>query len=55
VRRLGGLPRVFAEFVEGGSLKDWIRDGRLYGGGAGAALARVLDIAVQIAAEAVFI
>jgi len=33
VRTLGGIPRVFAEYVEGGSLKDWIDDGRLYEGG----------------------
>lgn len=30
VRRLGTLPRVFAEWIAGGSLLDWIRDGRLY-------------------------
>ena len=29
VRTLGGIPRVFAEYVEGGSLKDWIAEGRL--------------------------
>jgi len=29
VRVLGGIPRVFAEFVEGGNLKEWIDDGRL--------------------------
>jgi WD40 repeat protein/serine/threonine protein kinase len=54
VRRLGGIPRVFAEFVEGGSLEDWIRgrDGQpppLYHGGPEEALGRILDIAIQFA------
>lgn len=29
VRRIGGVPRIFAEFVPGGSLADRLRDGRL--------------------------
>ena len=49
VRTLGGIPRVFAELVEGGSLADWIRDGRLYAGGPEAALARMLDVAIGFA------
>jgi serine/threonine protein kinase/DNA-directed RNA polymerase subunit RPC12/RpoP len=54
VRRLGGIPRVFAEYAGGGSLQDWIRDedgqpGRLYEGGPGRALARILDVAIQFA------
>lgn len=49
VRRLGGIPRLFAEFVEGGTLDDWIRDGRLYHGEPNARTLRVLDIAIQIA------
>ena len=49
VRRIDGIPRVFAEFVDGGSLADWIEDRRLYQGGPEAALRRILDIAVQIA------
>ena len=49
VRMLGGIPRVFAEYVEGGSLKDWIDDGRLYDGGPDKALERILDIAIQFA------
>ena len=49
VRTLGGIPRVFAEYVEGGSLKDWIEDGRLYEGGPDKALERILDIAIQFA------
>lgn len=34
VRRIEEIPCVFAEYVEGGSLHDWIRNGRLYEGGA---------------------
>ena len=49
VRDLGGVPRVFAEYVEGGSLSDWIRDKRLYEGGPDEALKRILDIAIQFA------
>jgi predicted Zn finger-like uncharacterized protein len=43
VRVLGGVPRVFAEFVEGGNLKDWITQGRT------GELKTSLDIAIQIA------
>jgi WD40 repeat protein/serine/threonine protein kinase len=49
VRRLGGIPRVFAEYVAGGSLAEWIRSRRLYAGGPTRALERVLDIAIQFA------
>jgi len=49
VRTLGGIPRVFVEFLEGGSLKEWIDDHRLYTGGPQAALERILDVAIQFA------
>jgi WD40 repeat protein/serine/threonine protein kinase len=49
VRMLGGVPRVFAEYLDGGSLREWIDDGRLYHGGPEDPLVRVLDVAVQIA------
>ncbi|MEV5614027.1 protein kinase [Streptomyces sp. NPDC052225] len=49
VRTLDGVPRVFAEYVDGGSLGDWIRDRRLYRGDARGSLARILDVAVQFA------
>ncbi|HPA18596.1 MAG TPA: protein kinase [Verrucomicrobiae bacterium] len=49
VRRLGGIPRVFAEYVEGGSLAEWVQDRRLYEGGPDRALGRILDIAIQTA------
>ncbi len=49
VRRISGIPRLFAEFVSDGSLRDWILDGRLYEGGPEAALLRILNIAIQFA------
>ncbi len=49
VRRVDGIPHVFAEFVDGGSLADWVRDGRLYQGGPDVSLARALDVALQFA------
>jgi WD40 repeat protein/serine/threonine protein kinase len=49
VRRIGGIPRVFAEFVEGGTLWEWIRDRRLYQGSREESLLRILDIAIQFA------
>jgi WD40 repeat protein/serine/threonine protein kinase len=49
VRELGGVPRVFAECVEGGSLSDWIRTGKLYEGGAQMAMERILNVAIQFA------
>jgi WD40 repeat protein len=49
VRRLGGIPRVFAEFVNGGSLAEWIHGRKLYQGGPDEALERILDVAIQLA------
>lgn len=54
VRKLGKSPRVFAEFVGGGSLHDWIysKDGeipRLYQGGQAESCRQILDIAIQFA------
>jgi WD40 repeat protein/serine/threonine protein kinase len=49
VRRIDGLPCIFAEYVVGGSLSQWIRDRRLYAGGPQQALVRTLDVAVQLA------
>ena len=49
VRLLGGIPRVFAEYIEGGSLEEWIDSGRLYEGGPEEGLKRLLDIAIQSA------
>jgi WD40 repeat protein/ankyrin repeat protein/serine/threonine protein kinase len=49
VRTMGGIPRVFAEYVEGGSLKEWIDSRRLYECGPQDALKRIFDIAIQMA------
>jgi WD40 repeat protein/serine/threonine protein kinase len=49
VRRIDGLPRVFAEWVDGGDLAGAIESRRLYLGGPRTALARILDTAVQAA------
>ncbi|MBX7258066.1 MAG: protein kinase, partial [Candidatus Hydrogenedentes bacterium] len=49
VRRLGGVPRVFAEYVDGQSLWHCIQDGRMYKGGPRRAVARIIDIAIQTA------
>jgi WD40 repeat protein len=49
VRRIGGVPLIFAEYMPGGSLADWIHRGKLYAGSPEQALARALDVAVQFA------
>lgn len=49
VRTLGGIPRIFTEYAEGGSLADWIRQGRLTQDGPERALERILDVAIQFA------
>lgn len=48
-RTYRGLPRVVAEWVDGGSLADAMASGRLYDGDERTALARVLDVAIQTA------
>ncbi|WP_327090248.1 serine/threonine protein kinase [Nonomuraea sp. NBC_01738] len=49
VRTLDGIPRVFAEYVAGGSLRDWIDDRRLYEGAEREVLTRITDISLQTA------
>lgn len=49
VRVLDGVPRVFAEYMTGGSLGNRIDDRTLYAGPADDVRSRVLDIAVQAA------
>ena len=49
VRRYGTVPLVFAEFIEGGSLHNWIRSGRLYKDSPDHSLLRAVDIAIQMA------
>ncbi|MEM9543606.1 MAG: protein kinase [Cyanobacteria bacterium P01_E01_bin.42] len=40
---------VVSEYIEGGSLRDWLESDRLYRGDRNAALKRILDIAIQSA------
>jgi len=49
VREIDGIPSIFAEWMDGGSLKDMIQSGKLYQGGEDAATERILDIAIQFA------
>jgi len=48
-RTVGDEVLIFAEYVEGGSLHDWIDSKRLYEGGPQKALERILDISIQFA------
>ena len=41
VRDIGGLPHIFAEFMEGGSLDEWLQEGRLTG------FPQIIDSALQ--------
>ena len=49
VREIGGVPTIFSEWMDGGSLKDRIRDGSLYTGTEQEVRERILDIAIQAA------
>ena len=44
-----GIPAIFAEYIHGGSLKDWIDSRKLYEDGPDESLKRMLDIAIQCA------
>lgn len=46
VREIGGIPTIFSEWMDGGSLKNIIEDGSLYEGDADE---HILDIAIQFA------
>jgi tetratricopeptide (TPR) repeat protein len=48
-RTLGDEVLIFAEYVEGGSLQEWIASRKLYAGGQRQALERMLDVAIQFA------
>lgn len=48
-RAVDGVPGLFVECVDGGSLSARLADGRLHAGGPGPALARILDCAIQLA------
>ena len=49
VREVGGVPTIFSEWMDGGSLKDVIRSGKLYQGSEKDVQERILDIAIQSA------
>jgi WD40 repeat protein/serine/threonine protein kinase len=49
VRVLDGVPRLFAEYVRGGSLRESIDDGSLYAGDEDVINARILRISSQMA------
>jgi len=48
-RNIEETPCAFAEFVDGGSLRDWIVSRRLYTGEMDSALARMIGVSVQTA------
>lgn len=49
VRRMGGIPRVFIEYMPKGSLLDAMKKGSLYKGEDDEVLKRILDVAIQFA------
>ena len=49
VREIGGVPTVFAEWMDGGSLDDAVKTGALYKGTDDEKAERLLDIAIQTA------
>lgn len=49
VREINGIPSIFSEWMDGGSLADWIKSGKLYEGSIEDQLKRIVDIAIQYA------
>lgn len=49
VKKFNGIPVIFMDYVDDGSLSDYISSGRLYQSGKEQALRRILDIAIQFA------
>ena len=49
VRDISGVPSIFSEWMDGGSLRDRIHDGKLYDGSPEEVQERILDIAIQAA------
>jgi len=47
VREIDGVPSIFAEWMDGGSLRSKIADGFFRQDDEGAALSRILDVAIQ--------
>ena len=49
VREIEGIPTIFSEWMDKGSLESHIKDGTLYEGSAGEVQERLLDISIQFA------
>lgn len=49
VKRMGGIPRIFMEYVPGGHLSSYIAEGVMYEGGPEEALRKTLEVAMQMA------
>lgn len=49
VREIGGVPTIFSEWMENGSLRDRMKDGSLYEGSEEQVQERILNIAIQAA------
>ena len=49
VREINNVPSIFSEWMDGGSLSDQIKSGKLYEGAEKEVQARLLDIAIQFA------
>lgn len=49
VRQIEGVPTIFSEWMDKGSLESHIKDGTLYEGSAGDVQERLLDISIQFA------
>lgn len=49
VRQIDNVPRIFSEYVDGGTLLLWLQNRALYEGGTDKSLKRVLSVAIEIA------
>ena len=49
VREIGGVPTIFSEWMDGGSLEDAIASSRLYDEDDAVSQERILDVAIQMA------
>jgi len=54
VRRLGEMPCIFAEYIDGGTLEEYISSKQLYAGSQSDVALNILDIAIQIARGIIF-
>mgnify|MGYP003623575744 FL=1 len=49
VREINSIPSIFSEWMDGGSLKEFIKSGALYESNDDTVLERILDISIQFA------